>query len=57
MHTEYDLPIPAEMLPVLKRRNRDDPPSCAEMRRNNRIEALQGTRNRFIDHPQLADGL
>ena len=57
MHAEYGLPIPAEMLPVLKRWNRKDPPSCAEMQRNNRIEALQGTRNRFIDHPQLANEL
>ena len=50
MHADYGFPVLAETLPVLTRWNREGPPSCGEMRRNNRIEALQGTRNRFIDH-------
>ena len=57
MRQEYGLPIPAQMLPILKAWNRKDPPSCQELRRNNRIEDLQGTRNRFIDHPHLADSM
>jgi len=51
MHAEYGFSVPAEMLPVLTRWNREGPPSCGETRWKNRIEALQGTRNRFIDHP------
>lgn len=57
MHAEYGLPINPEMVPILKQWNRDDPPSCHEMRRNNTIEELQGTRNKFIDHPQLIEDL
>jgi endonuclease I len=33
------------------------PQSCNEMRRNNVIEELQGTRNRFIDHPKRVEDL
>jgi len=51
MHTEYGLPIPGDMVELLKQWNREDPPSCHEMRRNNEIEELQGTRNPYIDHP------
>ena len=31
--------------------------SCHEMRRNNTIEELQGTRNPFIDHPKRVEDL
>ncbi len=31
--------------------------SCHEMRRNNTIEELQGTRNPFIDHPKQVEDL
>jgi endonuclease I len=37
---------------LLKQWNRDDLPNYNEMRRNNVIEELQGTRNRFIDRPK-----
>ncbi len=37
--------------------NTDDPPSCHEMRRNNRIEELQGVRNPYIDHPKRVEEL
>ncbi len=57
MHAEYGLPIDTRMVDVLKEWNRDDPPSCHEMRRNNIIEELQGTRNRFIDHPKRVEDL
>ena len=41
------------MLPVLIRWNRQDPVNQTERRRNNKIEQLQGTRNPFIDDPDL----
>jgi deoxyribonuclease-1 len=37
--------------------NRDDPPSKDEIRRNDIIEKLQGTRNPFIDNPKQAETL
>ncbi len=55
MHAEYGLPVDTRMVDLLKERNRADPVSCHEMRRNNTIEELQGTRNRFIDHPKRVD--
>ena len=57
MHDEYNLPIPPQMVMLLKRWNREDPPSRHERMRNQRIEALQGTRNRFIDQPALAEAI
>ena len=56
MHVEYDLPLRA-MLPVLKIWHRKDPPNNYERWRNKRIFDLQGTRNRFIDTPKVADEL
>jgi len=56
MHQEYRLPI-AKELEVLKRWNQMDPPDEEEKARNARISMLQGTRNRFIDDPKLADQL
>jgi hypothetical protein len=41
---------------LLKDWNRTDPSSCRGMRRDNIIEDLQGTRNRFIDHPRRVEG-
>ena len=57
MHTEYNLPIPPDMVMLLKRWNREDPPSRHELMRNHRIEAIQGTRNRFIDMPALGEAI
>jgi deoxyribonuclease-1 len=57
MHVEYELPIPVDMIDLMMEWNRNDPPSCHEFRRNNRIEELQGTRNKFIDHPQWIEDL
>jgi deoxyribonuclease-1 len=34
-----------------------DPPDSEEQARNERIAQIQGTRNRFIDNPALADTL
>lgn len=51
MHDRYDLPIPGR-LADLSLWNEQDPPSTEEIERNNRIEALQGHRNPFVDHPE-----
>lgn len=56
MHSEYDLPI-VGLVPMYKAWHRMDPPDAEERARNDRIEALQGTRNRFIDDPSLVDQL
>ncbi len=56
MHVEYDLPI-VGLVPMYKNWHRMDPPDAEEKARNDKIEALQGTRNRFIDDPSLADQL
>ncbi len=57
MHSEYGLPVDTRMVDLLKEWNHNDPPSCHEMRRNNTIEELQGTRNPFIDHPTRVEDL
>jgi len=57
MHTQYGLPLGGEMLKHLKQWNLADPPSKDEFRRNNLIEILQGTRNAFIDNPEMAHAL
>lgn len=56
MHVEYELPLPTNTA-TLKRWNQMDLPDLEEKSRNDRIAALQGTRNRFIDNPALADQL
>lgn len=56
MHVEYDLPI-VGLVPMYKAWHRMDPPDAEEKARNDKIEALQGTRNRFIDDPTLVDQL
>jgi deoxyribonuclease I len=53
MHREYNIPIDETMLPVLIKWNLRDPVNQTERRRNSKIEQLQGTRNLFIDDPDL----
>ena len=57
MHNRYGLPIDKGMLKILKQWNRADAPSEQEKHRNDRIQALQGVRNPYIDNPALADKL
>jgi deoxyribonuclease-1 len=57
MHLEYDLPVEKQLLARVLEWNRDDPPSKDEIRRNDIIEKLQGTRNPFIDNPKQAETL
>lgn len=56
MHVEYGLPI-VGLVPMYKAWHRMDPPDAEEKARNDKIETLQGTRNRFIDDPSLVDQL
>lgn len=57
MHERYNLPIRSDKLEMLLDWNRQDPPSKDEIRRNDLIEQIQGTRNPYIDNSQLADDL
>ena len=57
MKESYGLKIFPQQGLMLQRWNREDPPNDEELRRNNVIEKLQGTRNRFIDEPRLAETL
>ena len=54
MATIYGL-SPKGSITQLIQWQKDDPPSDHEKSRNDKIEELQGTRNPFIDHPELAD--
>ncbi|NIQ17145.1 MAG: nuclease, partial [Candidatus Dadabacteria bacterium] len=42
MHREYGIPIEKDILVTLKEWNRKDPPSAHELKRNNKIEKIQG---------------
>lgn len=57
MCKEYGFPVPRGMMPILRKWNRDDPPTQAERKRADRIAGIQGTRNPFIDDPELGDTL
>ncbi len=52
MSKTYDLKIFSKQANTLAYWNKVDQPSKEEMRRNDLIEELQGTRNYFIDHPR-----
>jgi len=57
MVNEYQLPISDIQLDLLRQWNQQDPPSEDEIRRNELIEAIQGTRNLYIDDPRQANNL
>ena len=57
MKEQYDLTIFRKLGQTLKRWHQQDPPSKHERWRNDRIEKIQGTRNRFVDDPMLVDGI
>lgn len=57
MQESYGLKIFSRQGAMLQRWNREDPPDEEELRRNDVIEKLQGTRNRFIDEPRAAERL
>jgi deoxyribonuclease I len=56
MHSEYGLPIVGQ-LQMFKAWHQLDPVDDQERARNDKIEQLQGTRNRFIDDPGLVEKL
>lgn len=56
MHVEYDLPIVGQVQ-MYNKWHQMDPPDAEEKARNDKIANLQGTRNRFIDNPELVEQL
>ncbi|MCJ8170338.1 endonuclease I family protein [Atopomonas sediminilitoris] len=56
MHREYGLPIVGQEQ-MLKRWHQLDPVDDEERARNDKIESIQGNRNRFIDNPELVNEL
>ncbi|PKM25525.1 MAG: endonuclease I [Gammaproteobacteria bacterium HGW-Gammaproteobacteria-13] len=54
MHVEYDLPIVGQVQ-MYKKWHQMDPPDAEEKARNDKVASLQGTRNRFIDNPELVE--
>ena len=57
MMDSYGLKIFQRQAELLQRWHRDDPPDDWEMRRNDIIDKLQSTRNRFIDDPNAVEKL
>lgn len=57
MHDAYGLEIFRKQGNMLKQWHRSDPVSDEERWRNDAIEALQGKRNPYIDHPERVDKL
>lgn len=53
----YDMPIKPSEESILKKWNKDQPVDAEELARNEEIYKLQGNRNPFIDHPELADNI
>jgi endonuclease I len=47
----------SDSLPTLLAWNAAHLPDAAELRRNDMIQSIQGTRNYFVDHPEAADEL
>jgi len=57
MRDTYGMIIFDDLGRRLKQWHRDDPVSAHERRRNDAIEQIQGTRNKYIDEPQLVDAI
>lgn len=51
MHMQYGLQLESNMIKMLGRWNKEDPPSNQEIDRNDIIESIQGMRNPYIDDP------
>lgn len=51
----YRLPIAAAEEAILRAWHDQDPPDARERERNDRVQAVQGNRNPFVDFPQLVD--
>ncbi|MDE0679365.1 MAG: endonuclease [Gammaproteobacteria bacterium] len=57
MHSEYGSPIDHELFELLVKWHWDDEVSAEEVRRNEVIFKIQGTRNSFIDNPESVTAL
>ena len=57
MQDTYGLVIFDRLGARLKEWHRQDPVNAHERQRNEAIEMLQGTRNKFIDYPELVDAI
>lgn len=57
MRDTYDLVIFDRLGARLKAWHRQDPVGVRERQRNDAIEKIQGTRNRYIDNPELVDAI
>lgn len=57
MQDTYDLVIFDRLGARLKAWHGEDPASAHERRRNDAIEKIQGTRNKYIDDPELVDAI
>ena len=54
MHVEYNMPIVGQVQ-MYKKWHQMAPPDAEEKARNDKVASLQGTRNRFIDNPELVE--
>ena len=54
MYDTYGVTIFKKQGGLLKQWHREDQPDAEELRRNDAIDKIQGTRNKFIDRPDLA---
>lgn len=54
MAVRYRMPIGEKSKSVMRKWNEMDPPDLHEETRNDRIQAVQGNRNPFVDDPTLA---
>lgn len=57
MQDEYGVKIYAKTVKKLVKWHRQDPPGRPEQLRNDTIEILQGTRNKYIDNPELVESI
>lgn len=53
VHTMYELPFPPGEAALVAKWNVEEPPSPAEVARNDEVSRHQGNRNPFVDHPEL----
>ena len=55
MSYQYKIPLKNDLEDMLRNWHFEDPPDNWEENRNDRIEAIQGNRNPFIDHPEWVE--